>query len=194
MFVLLLLLFPTTAAAQEEGGGGECADASTPNLVISAVNAGKDGPRLTLTVFTDKTQTGPYVNGHWNIIYRDSARTLDSYEIHKVMLRGHEGEESVAAATDEGCGGDEGGCGGDDETGMTGAGIRGIGYVNGVKMRFQIDLKDYGNNPDKSDMARVRWRMFVAGDSGHEDSGSCEDQGWTNNFWFPVQQVNIHQR
>lgn len=191
--ILLLTALPATGSAQEEEEG-ECAEASTPNLVITAVNAGKDGPRLTLTVFTDKTQTGPYVDGHWNVIYRGSAGTLDSYEIHRVMLRGHEGEEPVAATANEGCSSDEDDCGGEDEAGMTGAGIRGIGYVNGVKMRFQIDLKDYGNNPVKPDMARVRWRVYTEGDSGHEDSGDCIDQGWTNNFWFPVQQINIHLR
>ncbi len=133
---------------------------------------------MTLTVQTNKDAIP-----NWNIIFRDGSNVLDSYEIHRVFLKGHEGEESVVATEEDG--GDEG---------MIGAGIRGIGYVNDVKMRFQIDLKDYGNNPDKPDMARVRWRVFVEGDSGHDDSGNCEGQGWTNNFWFAVQQINIHQR
>lgn len=199
IFVFMLLLVPPATAAAQDEGGGECTEASTPNLVITAVNAGQNIPRLTLTVQTNKVQTGPYVNGHWNVIFRAKVNgtnyVLDNWEIHRVFLKGHEGEENVAATQDEGCG-DEGGCGGDDEAGMIGAGIRGIGYVNGVKMRFQIDLKDFGNNPDKPDLIRVRWRTYVEGDSGHDDSGSCEgdEGGWTNNTWFPVLQINIHQR
>ena len=192
MTILLLLLMPPATAAAVDEGSDECGDTSTPNLVITATNAGKDVPRLTLTVQTDK-------NGvpHWNVIFRDGGNVLDSLEIHRVFIKGHEGEELLAAAEEDGCnGGDEDSCGGEDEAGMIGAAIRGLGFLSdGTKVRVQMDFKDFGHNPDKPDQVRVRWRLFADGNSGNEGSGSCEGKSWIyNSGWINVLQINIHQR
>ena len=81
-----LLLPPATAAAEDQTGG-ECGDASTPNLVITAATAGKNVPRLTLTVQTNKDAVP-----HWNVIYRDGRNVLDSLEIHRVFIKAQEGD------------------------------------------------------------------------------------------------------
>ncbi len=180
--VMLLPLLLGSAAASAAVDDEECEEASTPNIVITAVNASGGGPRMTLTVQTDKNGSP-----HWNIVYRDGSNRLQSLEIHRAFIKADESHEAMTGSV-------AGGCSGDDEGGMTGAGIRGIGYVNGVKMRFQIDLKDYGNNPNKSDQVRLRWRPYDPSEEGHGGSGVCEEMNWSHNVWVNVQQVNIIQR
>lgn len=161
--VLLLLMTPpatATAARHTDDGDVNCDRVSTSNLVITATNAGNDGPRLTLTVQTGKYQDPGRVNGNWNVVFRANVEgtpyVLDRWDIHKVFLIDHESEGSATAmqeddcsggdedTCDEGgsgdCGGEEGDCGGDDggcseggcgNTGGTTVAIRGQGYFNG---------------------------------------------------------------